>query len=157
MTRIEGEMVIKRPLEEVFDFVADERNEPRYNPRMLRAEKVSSGPIGVGTCFRAETTTMRGSAEMLIEFTAYERPRLLASSTRVSSMNIHGTLIFDRVPEGTRMHWQWDVEPRGAFRLMRPMIARMGRRQEQTIWANLKRFLEARADLSAVAEGSPEH
>ena len=32
MVRIEGEIVIKRPVEEVFDFVADERNEPRYNP-----------------------------------------------------------------------------------------------------------------------------
>jgi hypothetical protein len=30
----------------VFDFVADERNEPRYNPRMLLAEKISSGPRG---------------------------------------------------------------------------------------------------------------
>ena len=37
MARIEGELIIERPLEEVFDFVADERNELRYNPRMLRA------------------------------------------------------------------------------------------------------------------------
>jgi hypothetical protein len=36
-------------VEEVFDFVADERNEPRYNPRMLSAEKTSDGPIGIGT------------------------------------------------------------------------------------------------------------
>jgi len=39
MAHIEGEIVIKRPVDEVFDFVADERNEPRYNPRMLRAER----------------------------------------------------------------------------------------------------------------------
>jgi hypothetical protein len=32
-----------------FDLVADERNEPRYNPRMWRAEKITEGPIGVGT------------------------------------------------------------------------------------------------------------
>ena len=34
--------MIARPVEEVFDFVADERNEPRYNPRMLRAEKLTA-------------------------------------------------------------------------------------------------------------------
>lgn len=34
MVRIEGEIVINRPVEEVFDLVADETNEPRYNPRM---------------------------------------------------------------------------------------------------------------------------
>jgi hypothetical protein len=141
--RIEGEIVIERPAEEVFDFVADERNEPRYNPRMLRVEKISPGPIGAGTRFRAETTTMRGSAEMVIEWTAYERPRRLASSTQLASMEIPGALVFDPVPGGTRMRWAWDVEPSGVFRLMRPLVAWMGRRQEQTIWSNLKRLLEA--------------
>ena len=48
---IEGEIIINRPIEEVFDFVADERNEPRFNPHMRRAEKVGDGPIGVGTHF----------------------------------------------------------------------------------------------------------
>jgi hypothetical protein len=51
MVRVEGEIVIDRT-EEVFDFVADERNEPRYNPKMRRAEQISDGPIGVGTRFR---------------------------------------------------------------------------------------------------------
>jgi hypothetical protein len=31
MARVEGEIIIHRPVPEVFDFVADERNEPRYN------------------------------------------------------------------------------------------------------------------------------
>ena len=156
MTRIEGVLVINRRVEEVFDFVADERNEPCYNPRMLRAEMISPGPIGVGTRFRAETRTMRASAEMTIEVTGYERPRRLTSSTHLSSMDIHGTLAFDPVHEGTRMRWEWNVKPRGFFKLMRPLIARMGRRQEETIWDNLKRFLEARADLPAMAERSTE-
>jgi hypothetical protein len=52
MVRIEGQIVINRPVEEVFDFVADERNEPRYNPRMRRAEKISEGPIGLALSTR---------------------------------------------------------------------------------------------------------
>lgn len=31
MARMEGEITINRPVEDVFDFVADERNEPRYH------------------------------------------------------------------------------------------------------------------------------
>lgn len=49
MAHIEGEMVINRPVEAVFDFVADESNEPRFNPRLTRVEKISAGPIGLGT------------------------------------------------------------------------------------------------------------
>jgi hypothetical protein len=74
MVRIEGEIVIKRPVEEVFDFVADERNEPRYNPYMRRAELISTGPIGLGTRFRAEMSRMGRATEMITEFTGYERP-----------------------------------------------------------------------------------
>ena len=51
MARVEGEIVINRPVEDVFDFVADERNEPRYNPRMRSAEQSSEGPIGSGLGF----------------------------------------------------------------------------------------------------------
>ena len=54
MKRSEGEIVINRPVDEVFDFVAGERNEPRYNSRMPRAEAISPGPIGGGTRFRAQ-------------------------------------------------------------------------------------------------------
>lgn len=54
MARMKGEIVIERPVEEVFDFVADERKEPRCNPRMRRAERISSAPIGLGTRSPAE-------------------------------------------------------------------------------------------------------
>ena len=49
MARIEGEIVIDRPVEVVFDYVADQSNEPQYNPRMVRAEKITPGPVGKGT------------------------------------------------------------------------------------------------------------
>ena len=39
MAYVEGEIFIRRPPEEVFDFVADERNEPRYNPYLTNAER----------------------------------------------------------------------------------------------------------------------
>jgi hypothetical protein len=74
MVRIDGEIAIDRPVDEVFDFVADERNEPRYNPRILNVEKLTPGRIGQGTRFRAETTTMGQAAGIAIQYTAYQRP-----------------------------------------------------------------------------------
>ena len=94
MAQIEGELVIHRPIHEVFDLVADERNEPRYNPRICRAEKLSPGPIG-RTRFRAEAVTLRRTTTMTIEYTTYERPRRLASSIHMPAADIAGTLRFD--------------------------------------------------------------
>ena len=41
MAKIEGEIVIGRPADVVFDMVADQRNEPTYNPAMTRSEKLT--------------------------------------------------------------------------------------------------------------------
>jgi hypothetical protein len=44
MADIAGEVTIDAPVDEVFDMVADKRNEPR----IVRAERVSEGPVGTG-------------------------------------------------------------------------------------------------------------
>lgn len=151
--RIEGEILINRSVDKVFDFVADERNEPRYNPRLLRAEQTSPGPIGIGTQFRAETKAIGGAVPMTIEFTGFERPRRIALATRLSTMDIRGALTFDPISGRTRMRWSWVLEPRGLFKLMTPMLASIGRRQEQIVWDNLKRVMEA-GELNSATAGS---
>jgi hypothetical protein len=142
--RIAGDIVIERLVEDVFDFVADERNEPRYNRRMLHAEKTSPGPVGRGSRFRAEFAS-RGRPVAVTELTAYERPRRLASETRMAAFSVSGTLTFDEIPEGTHMRWDWELEPRGLLKLAAPIVALVGQRQERETWASLKRFLEAGA------------
>jgi carbon monoxide dehydrogenase subunit G len=143
MARIEGEIIIHRPVEEVFAFVADERNEPRYNPRMVSAELTSGEPIGLGSRFRAELKTGRRTMPMMIEFTGFDRPRRLASATHSSMMDTVGALTFEPTSEGTRMRWSWDVQPRGMLRVMPAIVGMIGRRQELSIWGNLKRLLES--------------
>lgn len=144
MLRIDGEIIINRPVEEVFDFVADECNEPRYNARMRHAEKVSPGPIGVGTRFRAEFASM-GRPVGTTDITGYERPHRLASTTHLSGIEIRGTLLFEPVLAGTRMRWSWRLQPHGVLKLLGPLVVHLGRRQEQATWAGLKRFLEGQA------------
>ena len=142
MFNIEGEITIERPIEEVFDFVADETNEPRYNPNMRRSEKISDGPIHVGTRFRAEMMSRGRPVDMVVEVTSYDRPRRLASHTTLSSMHIWGSLTFKPVPRGTRIKWSWIVQPHGVLRAITPIAALIGRRQERAIWSGLKRVLE---------------
>jgi hypothetical protein len=46
MTRMVGEIMIGRPVDVVFDYVADQSHEPQYNPQMVRAEKITLGRSG---------------------------------------------------------------------------------------------------------------
>jgi uncharacterized protein YndB with AHSA1/START domain len=144
MIDITGDITIDRQVEDVFDYVADQRNEPTYNAQMRLAEKISDGPIGVGTQYRAEVVSGGRPVSMDIEVTAYERPRRLTSKTTMSAMDIAYTLTFEPVGEGTRMRWSGEIEPHGMLKLAGPLVAWMGRRQELRIWTGLKGLLEGK-------------
>ena len=143
MARIEGEITIGRPVEVVFDYVADQTNEPLYNPSMVRAEKLTAGPIGKGTRFRSAVRSAGRTAEMLIECTGYDRPRQLTSTTTMRQADFHYALRFEPVAAGTRMRWSGQVRPKGSLRLLGPLITWVGVRQERRIWASLKQRLES--------------
>ncbi len=53
MVTIKGSTTITRPVEDVFDLVADERNEPTYNPQMTAVEKLNQGSSGYVVAFPA--------------------------------------------------------------------------------------------------------
>lgn len=147
MARIRGELLIGRPPEVVFDFVADERNEPRFNRQMVSVELLTDEPIGVGSRFAAATRSRGRETTMTVEFVGFERPHRLESVTSMSSMTIRGALTFVEAPGGTLMDWVWDLEAHGALRLAGPLIAWMGRRQEAAIWEALKRLLEKQLNV----------
>jgi hypothetical protein len=128
----------------VFDYVADQSNEPEYNPSMVRAERITSGPLGTGTRFRSAVATFRHhEAEMLIECTGYDRPNWVTTLTTMPQADFTYRLTFEPAAAGTRMHWSGSVRPKGAFRLVGPVFSLMGVRQEKRIWASLKRHLES--------------
>ena|ERR1041385_1575667 len=46
-----NEIEIARPIEEVFDFLVDFRNLPKWNYYVMTVEKITQGPIQIGTEF----------------------------------------------------------------------------------------------------------
>lgn len=140
MAHITGTIRILAPAERVFDTAADSRNEPAFNPAMTQVELLTGEPIGLGTRFRAR---MGNGMDMDVELTAFDRPHLLASVTTSPLMETTGTLSFSPDAEATMMTWDWQLRPRGWFRLLGPLVGPLGRRMERRIWTGLKRRLES--------------
>ena len=69
---------IDRPVADVFHFYATEhvRNHPRWDPDM-RLEQVSTGPIGVGTVIRRQTTHSGTPVEGTMEVVEFEPDRVM--------------------------------------------------------------------------------
>lgn len=143
MPHIGGEITIDEPVEDVFDLVADERNEPRYNPRIVHAAKVTDGPVGSGTRFVAQARGMGAKGSMTVEVLEYDRPHRLHNVVRSSYMQVDGRLTFEEADGGTRLRWDWDMTLMGPMRAMSPVLAVVGPRWERRNWVGLKRYLES--------------
>lgn len=142
MSRVRGSLDIARPVEVVFDVVADQRNEPGYNRMMTAVTKLTEGPIGVGTRFEAAVMTRGTPQPVTIEYTGFERPHRIASHSVMDGATVRGHVGCDPAPTGTRFSWDWEITLTGPARLAGPLVAVIGRRRERTIWTGLKRLLE---------------
>jgi hypothetical protein len=49
--RFEGGTEIDRPIAEVFAYLAEGTNDAEFSPRVQKIQKVTEGPVGVGTVF----------------------------------------------------------------------------------------------------------
>lgn len=143
MAHIAGEVMIHAPVDEVFDMVADERNEPRYNPRIVRAEKVTDGAVGRGARFVAEPKSMGAKGAMTLEVLEYDRPHRLHNVVRSSYLQVDGTLTFEEVDGGTRLRWDWDMGLVGPTRVLSPVLAVIGPSWERRNWVGLKEYVES--------------
>ena len=142
MVHIEGSIVIDRPVAEVFDFVADQRNEPSYNPAMTECRLLTPEPVGPGSRFASTMHSRFRNLSMVSENTGYDRPHRLESRTVSAGTVVTGALTFEPVGAATRMSWDWQVRPTGPSRLLTPLLALMGGRMERGIWSGLKKRLE---------------
>ena len=134
------ETVIRRPAEDVFDFCSDLRSELRWNPRVKYVEKLTEGPVGVGTRYRAQWSN---SGPTAVEVVQFDRPRSWETNARARGMGIRfqGT-VTDAAP-GARYTASLALHPRGLARLVAPLALWAMRRQDQQNMHRIRQALES--------------
>jgi carbon monoxide dehydrogenase subunit G len=142
MITAQGEIQIERPPEEAFDFIADLRNEPQFNPDASDIVKVTGGPVGLGTVY-TENVKPLGAFEVTID--RYERPSLLGFDAKNARADIRVRFHFTPEGDGTRLRAEIEMQPKGALRLAEPLLRPMMRRMyERKRAPMIKQALERR-------------
>ncbi len=144
MARVESSIVIERPVEEVFDFVTDPRNEALWSSLIVEQEKTSEGPTGVGTSLRNTVRFLGRQFDMTFEITEHEINKRNCIRTVSGPIPATGYRIVEPVKGGTRFTQITEGEVGGFFRLAEPLVIRAARRQYETDLAALKDVLEVR-------------
>jgi uncharacterized protein YndB with AHSA1/START domain len=72
--QFEATVEIDRPVTEVFAFLADGENDPKFSPRVLRIEKTTDGPTGVGTVYASTVKDAGLKSSREFRITEFESP-----------------------------------------------------------------------------------
>jgi hypothetical protein len=81
-----GSTVVGRPINEVFGFLADGTNDPKFSPRVRDIRKTTEGPIAVGTVFESEVKDAGMTTRRQFELTAFEAPTKIRWTERSKNM-----------------------------------------------------------------------
>ena len=117
MATFENIVMIRRPIEEVFAFLANFENVPQWNHAIVETHKVSEGPVGVGTIYQ-QVRSVPSRSEERFEVTAYKPARHLEIRGQLGPFPARLSYALDAIPEGTRVTNSVELEPRGPGRLV---------------------------------------
>jgi uncharacterized protein YndB with AHSA1/START domain len=128
---------IARPPEDVFDTLADLRNDTKWNSRVSRAELRSPKPIGPGSRF----AVVNGGTPYDVTITSYDRPsRLVFETSGKPDLTIVCTLA--PTGEGTELESDFDFRPKGVLKVVFPLLAPVIRRDVPRQYASFKALCE---------------
>jgi uncharacterized protein YndB with AHSA1/START domain len=133
---------IARPAAEVFAFIADVRNDPRWHTDVLEARLTGGATVGAGSVFEIDTKPVMGISGGTVTVSAYDPPRRIVFDVRMG--RLQPTTTFTVVPDGSgcRVTRRIDMEPQGLMRVMAPFMGGMMRSRNAGFLANLRLVLE---------------
>jgi hypothetical protein len=133
-------VLIRRSLEEVFDYCSDLENELKWNPDgLLSLEALTPRPIVVGTKFLA---LWKGSPPLTCEYTYIKRPVEWEVYSSGKGMDVAFRGEVAKQGSETRLTVTMNLLPRGFLRLLMPIIKRSFQRNEVKNLASIKTHME---------------
>ena len=142
MIDLETTVDISRPVPEVFGFVADQTNAPRWQQDLHEVRRLTEGPIGVGS---EHAFVRRFAGREIISknrFVAFEENRYL--EFEIPAGWLTGRASYRTAPSanGTKLTSRMQFHAHGPARLFEPVLSRLLARDSRRDEGRLKALLE---------------
>jgi carbon monoxide dehydrogenase subunit G len=140
-------VVIDRPIDEVFAFLADGQNDRKFSPRVIEIEKTTEGPPGVGTIYASTVKDAGMKTKREFKLTEFDPP------TRIRWTELSKNLVvvpeggYDLAPAGggTELTFFNVLEGRGVGKLIAGFALRGARKDADAFAQRIKAAVEGEA------------
>ena len=141
MIEARGSTDIARPIDEVFDYVVDARNEPKWLPGAKDVEKTTPGDVGLGTRFDG---TYARAGKVTLELVEYEPPHRFTFRARAQVVHFDDAVELSERDGKTHVEARMLAEPQVVMRFAPFLMAPTLKRSFAANWDRLRDALEAR-------------
>jgi uncharacterized protein YndB with AHSA1/START domain len=125
MIKVEGSKVIDRPIEQVWKFLTSVENASKWDTDIVEARQTSDGPVGLGTTLDAVSESRGKRRTMKIKVTEYEMNKKVAWTVDDPRMGSGRSIYtFEPAGSGTRLSKASELELKGVFKMLTPIIRR---------------------------------
>ena len=138
-------VVVDRPIEDVFAFLADGENDPKFSSRVLEMAKTTPGPPAVGTRFASTVKDAGMKTKREFEYTEFVPPTRIRWAERSKNLVTAAEGGYDLEPEGTgtRVTIYNVLEGHGVGKLLAPLALRSARKGADDFGQAIKAAVEA--------------
>lgn len=141
--RLEATILINRPAEDIFTFLNNPENHPKFVPGMLEFNKTSPGTLEqVGASVQGVRRFLGVRIELPYEITEYQRGTKLGMKGAMGPISFKDGYILESMGSNTRVRFWLEFMLTGVMKVASPLMAIVGKAHAHETLTNLKKALE---------------
>lgn len=142
--RTESRIVIHRPVNEVFSFISDPHNLPKWFAGFKEFQPISGEPGRLGSRNRQTLEEMGYTVEVEEEVIGYQENQLLSSKVSHPEAESVITFRFDNKGNDTEVVFDTDTQIKSwKYKMMAPLISGQVQRRQDESLQKLKNMIES--------------
>jgi len=134
--------LIDKPVKDVFAFITNPANMPKWNSAVVSMEQITPGAVGLGTKFKNVGEMMGRRIEGEMEVIAFEPDSKYGFQMHAGPVQVNVTLTFKTVGTGTKLSLNAQGNPGGLFKLAEGVMQGRVKSMMEENLARLKSVLE---------------
>jgi len=140
--KFDKSIIINRPVEEVWKFISNVENIPKWNRGTRKGRVTSDGTIGIGTTVQYLRQFLGRQMLVKLQVSEYIPNKMIALKLNAGRITAQTGFTFESVEGGTRLTHPSEIELGGLWKLITSILNPMLERDGREDMANIKRLIE---------------
>lgn len=142
MITIDLSTLVDRSPQDIFDFLSNPLNLPKWQTMIAKIEQVTPGEPAIGTKYRVFARALGRDIEGEMQISAFEMPHKVGFVNQSGPMRVNITVTVKPVGSGAKIALHAEGNPGGVFALAEGILAGKIKSEMEINLARLKAVLE---------------